>query len=201
MRDVRDHWARPARVDGTASDADLLAAITDGDQAAFAALYDRHHRFAFQLARKLLDDREAAEDVVQEVFLGVWQRAATFNPARGAAKTWLLSSVHHAAISRTRGRWAHDRRAVALDDGLRLRAADDPHAAVEAAERAVGVRVGLATLPAPQREAMELYYFADLSCAELAAQTATALGTVKGRLRLARAQLRATLDPLAHALG
>ncbi len=168
---------RSADAADMASDEALLAAVADGDQAAFAALYDRHNLLACNLAHRLLGDREAAEEVVQDVFLRLWLGAATFDPARGAARNWLLSSVHHATISRTRGRWAHERRAVA-----------------------VGVRVGLATLPAPQREAVELYYFADLSCAELAAQTATALGTVKGRLRLARAHLRATLGPLAHAL-
>lgn len=71
---------------------------------------------------------------------------------------------------------------------------------VEAAERAGLVRARLATLPAPQREAVELYYFDGLTCAELATRTAAAVGTAKGRLRLARAHLRAALTPVAAAL-
>jgi len=183
-----------------ASDEALLAAVADGDQAAFAALYDRHNLLACNLAGRLLGDREAAEEVVQDVFLRLWRGAATFDPARGAARAWLLSSIHHAAISRTRGRWAHERRAVALNDRVLPPAPDDPASEVEAAERASGLRAGLATLPAAQREAVELYYFADLSGPALAARTATPLGTVKGRLRLARAQLRATLATMMVTL-
>jgi len=175
------------------SDERLLRAIGDDDQTAFAALYDRHCLAAFHLARKLLADHEAAEEVVQEVFLNVWRRAATFDPARGAARTWLLSSVHHAAISRTRGRWAHERRAVGLDEHPLLAAPDDPAAAFEVAERDGRLRGALGTLPVSQRQAVELHYFAGLTCAELALHTATPLGTVKGRLRMARVSLRAIL--------
>ena len=192
--------ARAVRAGEPPSDVALLEAIAARDQAAFAALYDRHSLHAYHLARKLLGEREAAEDVVQEVFLRVWRRAATFDPARGAAVAWLLSSVHHAAISRTRGRWARERQALPLDERCALSAPDDPGAEVEAAERAGLVRAGLATLPAPQREAVELYYFEGLTCAELATRTAAAVGTAKGPLRLARAHLRAALTPVAAAL-
>ena len=135
--------------DDQPSDAQLLLAIARDDQAAFAALYDRHSVHAFHLARKILRDHEAAEEIVQEVFLRVWQRAGTFDPARGAARAWLLSSIHHAAISRTRGHRARERGVVALDERLRLRAADDPATGAEAAELAGRVRAGLAALPAP----------------------------------------------------
>ena len=183
-----------------ASDEALIAAIAIGDQAAFAALYDRQSALAFNLARRLLDNHEAAEEVVQDVFLRLWRGAATFDATRGTARNWLLASVHHAAISRMRGRWAHERRAVPLDDGLLLLAPDDPPAVAETAERASWLRAGLATLPTTQRETIELHYFAGLSCPELAAWTTASLSTVKGRLWLARAHLRATLGPLAHVL-
>ena len=190
----------PGGAVGAASDEALLAAIAARDAAAFAAFYDRHNLLAYHLARKLLGgDREAAADVAQEVFLAVWRRAGTFDPARGAARTWLLSSVHHAAVGRTRGRWAHERRAAPLGPalGLAAPAPDDPAAAAEAAERAALVRGALATLPAPQREALALHYGAGLTCDALAARTGVPPGTARGRLRLGRERLRLALAPLA----
>lgn len=183
--------------DDQPSDAELLLAIGVRDHAAFAVFYSRHQLRAFYLARRILDDQETAAEIVQEVFLQIWQRATMFDPARGAAQTWLLASVHHAAISRTRGRWGRERHAIALDEHLWLRAPGDPAADAEAAERASWLHAGLATLPTAQREAIELHYFGGLTCVELAAQTATGTNTVKGRLRRAREQLRVTLAPLA----
>ena len=71
-----------------ATDEDLLAAVAAGNQAAFVTLYDRHSALAFHLARRLLGDNGAAEEVVQDVFLRLWREAATFDPARGAADPW-----------------------------------------------------------------------------------------------------------------
>ena len=69
-------------------------------------LYDRHHRLALGLARRMLADAQAAEDVVQEVFLAVWRQAERYRPERGAVNTWLLAMVHHRAADRLRRRQA-----------------------------------------------------------------------------------------------
>jgi RNA polymerase sigma factor (sigma-70 family) len=144
--------------------------------------------------------------VVQEVFLTVWRRAASFDPSRGAVESWLLTSVRHAAIDRLRGKHGRARFDMSIDrlSGPTIRhdrlagptARDDPQAMVEARELREGVRRGLDALPAAQREAIELAYFAELTCEEIATRTAVALGTAKGRLRLARGRLRTALAPM-----
>jgi len=174
----------------------LLTAIAARDQAAFAELYDRYSTPAFRLAYQLLGERGAAEDVVQEVFLTIWRRAAGFDAARGNVQAWLLTSVRHAVISRLRGKQGRARFDVSIDALAGFANTDDPQATAEANERSTLVRHGLGTLPAAQREVIELAYFAELTCEEIAARTAVALGTAKGRLRLARGRLRTVLAPV-----
>lgn len=171
----------------------LLTAIAAHDQVAFAALYDHYSIPAYTLAYYILGERGAAEDVVQEVFLAIWHRASSFDQTRGNVRAWLLTSVRHAAISRMRGKQGRARFDVSLDALADIANKDDPQAAVEANERHEGVQRGLSALPFAQREAVELAYFAELTCAEIADRTAVALGTAKGRLRLARARLRTLL--------
>ncbi len=180
-----------------AADSALLAAIAARDGAAFAELYARYGTPAYLLAVRLLGEHDTAEDVVQEVFFAVWRRAASFDPTRGHVESWLLTSVRHAAISRLRGKQGRARCDVPIERIAGLTARDDPQAVVEAHELREGVRRGLEGLPAAQREVIELAYFAELTCEEIAARTAVALGTAKGRLRLARAKLRTRLAPAA----
>lgn len=179
-----------------ADEAALLTAIAARDQAAFAELYDRYSLAAFRLAYQLLGERGAAEDVVQEVFLAIWRRAAGFDAARGNVQAWLLTSVRHAAISRLRGKQGRARFDVPLDALAGFADTDDPQAAAEANEQCAMIRRELGTLPDAQREVIELAYFAELTCEEIAARTAVALGTAKGRLRLARGRLRTILAPI-----
>src|SRR5262249_35429565 len=94
----------------------LLAAIQARDDEALAALYDRYGRLAFGLAYRMLGERGASEDVVQESFLNVWRRAAGFELGRGSARSWLMSIVHNLAIDRRRGRQRRMWTDVALDE-------------------------------------------------------------------------------------
>src|ERR671912_1658365 len=85
-------------------DDELIADIARGDQPALLALYDRHRRVAYGLARRILGDAGAAEEAVQDAFLRVWRRASTFDSQRGGARSWLLTIVHHCAIDLLRRR-------------------------------------------------------------------------------------------------
>ena len=183
--------------DVTPDDTYLLAAIVAGDQAAFVTLYDRYGTRTYQQVYRVLGEAGAAEDVVQEVFLKVWRRAALFDATRGSVGAWLFVAARHAALDALRRPTGRARAEVPLDLlGERAAPAQDLAMTVVAGERSAALSVGLATLPVPQREAVVLTYFAELSVTEVAARQAVPSGTVKGRLRLARARLRAVLAPL-----
>ena len=183
-------------VEGVQSDEELVARLRERDSSAFTVLYDRYNRMAFGLAYRMLSDPLAAEDVVQEAFLSVWRQAETFQAERSAARTWVLSIVHHRAVDRIR-------RGVAA----REVSADAPEHATDRAddsvdiEREVGsrleagqVRSALGMLPSEQRRAIEMAYFAGLSHSEIAGELKVPLGTVKGRLRIGLQKMRALLD-------
>jgi RNA polymerase sigma-70 factor (ECF subfamily) len=183
------------------SDEDVLARIQDRDDVALAELYDRYGRLAFGLAYRLLGERGAAEDVVQEAFLAVWRRAGSFQADRGSARGWLMSIVHNAAIDRRRGRFKREQTDVPLDDlAFKLETdAEDTFAAVADGIVAAEVRRALTELPAEQRQAIELAYFGGLTQHEIATRTGTPLGTVKSRMRLGLHKLRTLLQETVAA--
>jgi RNA polymerase sigma-70 factor (ECF subfamily) len=175
-----------------ASDEELMLALPDRVEA-MEALYDRHSRAALGLAVRMLGEREAAEEVVQEAFLALWRYAQRFDAARGSVRTWLLGIVHHRAIDRLRGR----PQVAPLPD--ELGADPSPTADVwrQTAQRLdrQAITGALDQLPAEQREAIELAYFGGLTQAQIALALGIPLGTVKGRMRLALARLRGLLEP------
>jgi RNA polymerase sigma-70 factor, ECF subfamily len=175
------------------SDDALLEAIRGRDEAAIAALYDRYGRLAFGLAYRVVGERNAAEDVVQEAFLSIWRRAASFETTRGSVRTWVLSIVHHRAIDRLRGTAGRTRQDTTIDDFERVLAVDDPWREVSQVIQRETLQKAIATLPDAQRQAVELAYFEGFTQQEIAAKMDVPVGTVKGRLRLAMQRLRSLL--------
>ncbi len=177
-------------VQGGDGDEALLAAIGRGDEGAIAALYDRYGGLAYGLAYRILSERGAAEDVVQDAFLSVWRRAASFQPGRGSVRTWLLSIVHHRAIDRLRGTSGRARRDAPLDDLDRVVQVDDLWREVEVGVQRDVLRRGLSSLPEAQRRTIELAYFGGHTQQEIAAMMEVPVGTVKGRMRIGLHKLR-----------
>lgn len=175
------------------SDEALLAAIRRRDERGIALLYDRYGRLAFGLAYRVLGERGAAEDVVQDAFLSAWRRAESFETARGSVRTWLLSIVHHRAIDRLRGRAGRARGDAPLDDFERVLAIEDPWREVSQVLQRETLQRAMAALPEAQRQAVELAYFDGYTQQEIATAMAVPVGTVKGRLRLAMQRLRTLL--------
>ena len=167
--------------------------LAGGDLGALDGLYEQYGAMAFSIAYRITRDRAAAEDVVQEAFLGAWRNAARYVEGRGTVRTWLLSIVHHRAIDAIRRRRPTVELPDAestLPDSLTL---PDTWTEVAHGLDRDAVQAALTMLPDVQREAIELAYFGGLTQTEIAERTGVPLGTVKGRLRLGLQGLRAAM--------
>ena len=176
------------RPETDARDAQLLASVARRDEGAFAQLYDLYSPILFGLLLRILHSRAEAEDVLQEVFLQVWQRAHSFDPARGRPFTWLVTLARSRAIDRLRAVESRERTAKrsAEDSPAGEPASAKEEAADELAlraERAEVVHTALAQLSEEQRSTLVLAYLGGLSQTEIAEQTGQPLGTVKTRTR------------------
>jgi RNA polymerase sigma-70 factor (ECF subfamily) len=178
-------------------DEELLALVLRRQEAALGALYDRYGRLVYTIALRITGDRQTAEEVVQDVFQNVWQSAGGFQASAGTFSGWLMSIARHRAIDITRSKRERARtREQVLD--FELPTADDAglDRAVTQQMLREAVRSALDTLPANQRQAVELAYYGGLTRAEIAQRLGEPLGTVKTRLRLGLLKLRDLLSPL-----
>ena len=179
----------------------LIALTAQGDQAALATLYDRTSPQVFGLAFKILNNREAAEEVTLDVYTQVWRQAHTYDRARGAPGAWLMMLARTRAIDRFRAGAAEYGRVESLD-AAQLFASDEdtPEQDVEGQERRKFVQQALEVLASEQRQAIALAYFYGLSQSEIAEKLQVPLGTVKTRMRLGMIKLREALAPYEDGL-
>jgi RNA polymerase sigma-70 factor (ECF subfamily) len=177
---------------------ELFRRIADGDTAALGQLYDGEGGKLFALAFRILNDHKEAEDVVQEVFLQVWEKAATLDPRQGRPLAWLTTSTRNKAIDRLRS--AQRRARLVQEAGAEL-ALDcaDPQAPAQTVllqgDEVELVRGALARLQGEQRQAIEMAFFGGLTQTEIAAALHEPLGTVKARIRRGMLKLREELAP------
>ncbi|MBA2715312.1 MAG: sigma-70 family RNA polymerase sigma factor [Rubrobacteraceae bacterium] len=169
---------------GDLGDEYLIAHVEAGNPHAFAVLYDRHNRAAYSLSYAMLGERQAAEDLVQEAFLKVWQAAGSYRAERASVRTWLLSIVRNRGIDQLRA------------NATRRRAQEKIQAAAPRSEPSEAfaetwhnslldqVRQVLKILPPEQTKIVELAYFSGYTHMEIAELLNIPLGTVKGRMRL-----------------
>ncbi len=185
--------------DGTARDAvgDLLVRIADGDQVAFAELYDALSPRVFGLILRVIVNRSQGEEVLQEVFLEIWQSASRFAPNKGQGRSWVMTIAHRRAVDRVRASQSSADRDVKA--GLRdIGVAHDSVA--ERAELGIeGEKVveALSGLPEAQREALVLAYYGGYSQNEIAALVGAPLGTIKTRMRDGMIRLRGAMGVTA----
>jgi len=170
----------------------LLHAIARGDQSALAACYDRYRVILFSIILRILNDRQEAEDCLQEVFLQVWRRARDFDEARGRAFTWLVTIARSRSLDRLRASGSRLRLATEVAQVPRENVGDAAEESVRSEEGAL-VRKALAELPEEQRRALLLAYFEGLTQTEIAARLGDPLGTVKTRMRSGMIKLRELL--------
>ncbi|HEX2037538.1 MAG TPA: sigma-70 family RNA polymerase sigma factor [Chloroflexota bacterium] len=182
------------------SDESLVARVVERDPAALGQLYDRYAPGIYAMAAHLLGSSDA-EEVVQEVFLRLWHKAAQFDPGRSAFGAWFMAVARHHILDELRwrnhhaGQHAYVAGTEAIEQ-LLARAADpgvDVEAEAERQERGAAVRQALTLLPPEQRRVLVLAYFGGLSQSAIAAHLGCPLGTVKKRMRLGMQKLRTHL--------
>ena len=181
------------------ANAELLRRMAGGDCNALGELYDHLSRTLYAAARHILNDSGEAQDVVHDVFLSLWENAATFDSGRGTAFSWAVTLTRNRAIDRLRTRTNRARllnESIPDDLGYGTNAgilgADDW---AELGDRAEAVRSAMGNLPSEQRRALELAFFSGLTQREISEKLSEPIGTVKARIRRGLIKLR---DMLAH---
>jgi RNA polymerase sigma-70 factor, ECF subfamily len=174
------------------ADADLIA-LVESDPEAFATLYDRHSRAAYALAYKLMGERMAAEDLVQEVFLKIWRAARSYRSERGSVRTWILSMVRNRSIDQLRSHASRRRTQDKLEASAPRSQPSEAFAETWRNSRRDQVREALEALPPEQSKILDLAYFSDCTHVEIAGLLNIPLGTVKGRMRLGIEKMRGLL--------
>jgi RNA polymerase sigma-70 factor (ECF subfamily) len=178
------------------SDAALVFGVARGaGEAALGELYRRHAGAVFGLARRVTNDRQAAEEVTQTVFVALWSRPERFDAGRGSVRSWLLAQAHGRAVDLVRAETARRRRQerdAELSAGV-VPPSAEVEAAVHAAALADEVRRAVDGLPDGERDAILLAYFGGHSYRETAQLLDQPEGTVKSRIRSALQKLRHTL--------
>jgi len=202
------------RHDPRADDAALVREVASGSQDALAALYDRYVDAVYAAAIRLTSDRQVAEEVVQETFLALWNRAELFDPNTGSLAAWLHTIARNRTVDRLRaagrrpnlvplsaaaGADEHDTAALEriAATGTVLGGADlgpGPEGELAAAELRDVIRGALAELPEHERTALVLAYSSELTQSEIAEKLGWPLGTVKTRTRRALMRLREVLS-------
>jgi RNA polymerase sigma-70 factor (ECF subfamily) len=177
------------------SDAELVIAVASGERAALASLYDRYASTLLGLGIRVLRSRRDAEDVVHDVFLEVWRRAHSYDPARASVRGWLLLMMRCRSLDRRKSA------AFSLSTPLDTIGHEGANGAGHLAEGPSSDRAGeaidhkravaaLAALPDAQREVLVLGYFQGLSSSEIATELQIPIGTVKSRVAAAMRALR-----------
>jgi RNA polymerase sigma-70 factor (ECF subfamily) len=185
---------RPEKVEDSA----LLKAIAGGSSTALSELYDRYGKLVYSLAFHVVADAGVAEEITQEVFIQVWNKAATYQAEQGKVVSWLASVTRHRAIDSLRRRNARP-------EGHRLEWGEDDvpdlvdpagvEEQVDLSLRSTAVRQAINQLPSEQRSTLALAYFQGMTHQEIADTTGEPLGTIKTRIRLGMMKLRQLLEP------
>ena len=192
---IRDSGAQvPADITDAAIDCSIMRRIQQKQRAAFAELYDRYAAVMLAAAMRILQNRRDAEDLLHDVFLEVWQNAASYDPKRGSVRTWLQVKVRSRAIDRLRSLHLMRNYATAecnVESELAMSDSHDPSFAPDFSR----ARKALGKLPQAQRVVLELGYFEGLTCREIAERCGIPIGTVKSRMAAGMIQMRQYLNP------
>jgi RNA polymerase sigma-70 factor (ECF subfamily) len=175
------------------SEIELLRRVGQGDRKSFEDLYDRFSGVLFSAALQILNDHREAEDVVQEVFVQIWDKAKLYDAARGKPLTWAMTLTRNKAIDRLRSAQRRYRLQNQVEKETKVTnqiALKDSSEEVEILEKSRLIRAAVLELSKEQREAIELAFFSGLTQNEIAQELNQPLGTVKARIRRGMLRLK-----------
>jgi len=172
------------------ADEELMPLVNNGAPKAFAALYDRHSQAAYCLAYRMMGEKQAAEDLVQEAFIKVWRRAGSYRAQKGSVRTWILSIVHNRGIDQLRSHASRRRTQEKIEASAASSQPSEAFAETWRNTQSEQVREALSTLPKEQLKILELAYFSGYTHVQIAELLNVPLGTVKGRMRLGLQKMR-----------
>lgn len=170
----------------------LLRQVQTGDEQALAEMYDRFSPLLYAVALRILRSAADAEDVLQDVWMQVWKRSATYDSKRGNVAAWLLTVARSRALDKYRS-MASRNRAESKVDPEPIVAPEDPFANTATGQVGARVREAIGQLQPQQRQVLEIAYFEGLSQTEIAERLGAPLGTVKSWTRQALMRLRELL--------
>jgi len=170
----------------------LMRRMAAGERQALTTFYERHGGVALAYARRMLSDADDAEEVVQDAFVSVWRRSATFRPEAATPRTWLLTIVRNRCIDELRKR--RGEATYSLGDVQPVAFENELWPEIWKRHCADAVRAALTNLTPEQREVIDLGFFGGYSHSQIAERLGTPLGTIKKRMRSGLKQLRVALD-------
>ena len=179
------------------ADKDLIFHVGHGDAQAFATLYERHSRAAYSLAYRMMGEKQAAEDLVQDALLKVWRGVGSYRTERGSVWTWVLSIVHNRGIDQLRSLASRRRTQDKVEASAPTSQPSEAFTETWRNSQREQVREALSTLPKEQLKILELAYFSGYTHMEVAELLGLPLGTVKGRMRLGLEKLQGQLSKAA----
>jgi len=179
-------------------DEQLIAKVALGDKSAFGTLYDRFSTPLYSLALKMLANEAEAQDVLQEVFLSIWNKSASYRADRGSAFSWVVALLRNRIIDRVRSRRRRGELLEVHTPDLEPSGSATPSSAqnCETSERAREVRSALGQISDDQRQVLRLAFFEGLTQVEIAEKLEEPLGTIKARAQRGMAHLRTLLKGL-----
>ncbi|MEY2537651.1 MAG: polymerase sigma-70 factor, subfamily [Verrucomicrobiota bacterium] len=194
----------PVLAPGELSDLELMQAIQREDSEALALLYDRYNGILKALILRVIHNESEADDLLQEIFMEIWNQAKNFSAQKGKPLGWMVTLARRRAIDGLRKKQAYAR----AEERLQSETEQQPDAWVHNTteqeitfgDTRVLVRKVINSLPPPQQQAIELAFFRGMSQREIAANTNTPLGTVKTRLELGLKKIYDGLKELEHEL-
>ncbi len=173
------------------SEQELYHGLVQKDRAALSYLYDHYSSALFGVIARIVRSENIAEEVLQDVFVKIWDRIGSYDPSKGRLFTWMMNIARNQAIDKTRSKEiSKEKKTAGIENSVSKIDRED---FVEQQIEGIGLRDVLKTLPAEQKFVVEGLYFKGYSQSEFSEEFNIPLGTVKTRLRLAMQSLRTTL--------